>query len=146
MPEVFVGGQLGIDALGLEHHADLATEVRGVLCSVTTHDEGAASGGDHQCGKDAEERGLAAAIGTEEPEEFGGADIKGDAVERGAVFVAMDEVLYGDNGFGRGTIHPYSFSYSGDFRDQAYPQDWYQFTTSGEELGVETRVPRKGNC
>ena len=65
MPEILVGSQLFVDALRLEDNADLPTDGGGILGCVKTHDQGAAGGRHHQCRKNAEQGGLAAAVGAE---------------------------------------------------------------------------------
>ena len=66
MPEIFVGGELGIDALRLEDDADVAAQRSGLANGVEAGDGGAAGGGDHERGKNAEQRGLAAAVRAEQ--------------------------------------------------------------------------------
>ncbi len=97
MPEVFVGGELGVNALGLEDDADVAAQRSGLANGVEAGDRGAAGSGDHERGKDAEQSGLAAAVRAEQSEKFGGANVEGDAVEGGAILVAMDEVANGND-------------------------------------------------
>ena len=97
VPEIFGGGQLQVDALGLEDDADLAAQLVGFLGRVKSHDDGPPAGGYHQGGKDAEQGGLAAAVGPEQAEEFGGADVERNAVQGSASVVAVDEVLDGDH-------------------------------------------------
>src|ERR1035441_5484544 len=82
MPEVFVGGEFRIDALGLEDDANVAAQGSGLANGVQARDGGAAGGRDHERGKNAEESGLAAAVRTEETEEFSGVNFERDAVER----------------------------------------------------------------
>src|SRR5580692_4476716 len=48
MPEVLVGGQLGIDTLGLENYTDLTAKIGRILRSVKSQDQGATRSGDHQ--------------------------------------------------------------------------------------------------
>ena len=100
MPEVFVGGEFGINALGLEDDADVATKGSGLANGVEAGDRSAARGRDHECGKNPEESSLAAAVRSEKAEEFGGAHVEGNAFERGAVLIAMDEVANGNDGDG----------------------------------------------
>ena len=98
MPEVFVGGELGVDALGLEDNADVAAHGSGLADGVEAGDGGAAGSGDHERGKNSKESGLAAAVRAEQAEEFGGTNVERDAVKRGAVLVAVDEVANGNDG------------------------------------------------
>ena len=100
MPEVFVGGEFGVNALGLEDDADVAAQGSGLPNSVEAGDRGAAGSRDHECGKNPEESGLAAAVWAEKAEEFGGTNVEGNAVKRSAVLIAMDEVANGNDGDG----------------------------------------------
>ncbi len=52
----------------------------------------------HERGKNAEQSRLAAAVWTKESEEFGGAHIERDAVQRGAVLIAMNKVANRNDG------------------------------------------------
>src|SRR5580700_10101914 len=96
MPEILVGGELEVDALGLKDHADLAAYAGRLLRGIATHDGGAAGGGEHQGGKNPEERGLAAAIRTKQAKQFGRTHGERNAVESSAVLVAMEHVLNGN--------------------------------------------------
>src|SRR5208282_376466 len=98
MPEVLVGGELEVDALGLEDDADMAAQRSGLANGVEAGDGGAAGSGDHEGGKYAEESGLAAAVRAEKAEKFGGVNVEGDAIERGAVLIAVDEVANDNDG------------------------------------------------
>jgi len=152
MPQVLVGGELQINTLCLEYDADMATQGSGILRGIVTHDEGAAGGRDHQGGEDPEQGGLAAAIWTEQAEEFGGADVEGDAVERSAAFVAVNQILYGDDRRG-GVLHLWTgIGESGGFCDQSKTP---KTTTSlrhpaanqarRNRFTMETRRHREGN-
>src|ERR1035437_3043596 len=102
MPEIFIRGELGIDALGLEDDANVAAPRSGLANRVQPSDHGAAGSRDHERGKNSEQSSLAAAVWTEETEEFGGANVERDAVERDAILVAMHEIVKGNDGLGRG--------------------------------------------
>src|ERR1035437_7625260 len=104
MPEIFIGGELGVDALGLEDDADVAAQGAGLANGVQAGDHGAAGSRNHERGKNSEQSGLAAAVRTEKTEEFGGANVERDAVERDAILVAMHEIANGNSndGLGRG--------------------------------------------
>src|SRR5579864_1622862 len=110
MPEVLISCQLGVDALGLEHDADLAAEGRRILDGIAAHDQGATRGRNHQCRKNAEKGRFAAAVGAEKSKEFCGTDVEGDTVERCAVLVTMDQILYRNDGLGGLAVHNHSFS------------------------------------
>ena len=119
MPEIFVGGEFQVDALGLKDHADLAPQARRFLRGVAAHDGGASGGRKHQGGKNPEERGLAAAVGAEQAEQFRGAHVERNAVQSGAVAVAMHQVLYGNDGLdGRMSYFRSGVGECGNFRDQ----------------------------
>ncbi len=98
MPEVFVGGEFEIDARGLEDDADVAAQRSGLANGVEAGDGGAAGGGDHEGGKNAEQSGLAAAVRAEKAEKFGGVNLEGDAIERGAVLITVDEIANDNDG------------------------------------------------
>ena len=97
MPEILIGGQFRIDALGLENDADLAAKAGGILRRVAAHNESAPAGGNHQRGKNAEERRLTAAVWTEQSEQFCGTNIEGNAIQSRAGLVFVDEVLNGND-------------------------------------------------
>src|SRR5579883_188677 len=67
--EVLLDGEGFIEALALENHADVAADGGGVADHIVTGQHGAAGGGDHHGGEDAEERGFAAAVGAEKTED-----------------------------------------------------------------------------
>ena len=93
MPQIFVSGEFGVDTLRLKHDADLAAEAGGILGGIVSHDHGAARGRNHERRKDPEERGLAAAVRPEQAEQFCRTHVEGNAVQRRAVLVAMDQVF-----------------------------------------------------
>src|SRR3982074_1805771 len=96
MPKVFVGGEFGVDALGLEDDADVAAQRSGLADGVEAGDRGTAGGGHHKRRKDAEEGSLAAAVRAEKAEQFSGANVERDALKCGAVLIAMDEIANGN--------------------------------------------------
>ncbi len=98
MPEIFVGGKFEIDALGLEDDADVSPHGSGLVHGVEAGDGGAAGSRDHERGQNSEESGLAAAVRAEQAKELGGSNIKRNAVKRGAILVAMDEIANGNDG------------------------------------------------
>ena len=101
MPEVLVGGQLWINALRLKHDADLSSQVGGILRGIAAHDQGAAGGGNHQSRENSEQSSLSAAIGSEQSEQFRRPHVEGNSVQRSAIFVAVNQILYGNDGRGR---------------------------------------------
>jgi hypothetical protein len=98
MPKILVGRELEVDALRLKDHADLPPHARRLLRRVAAHDGGAAGGRNHQRGKNPEERGLAAAIRTEQAEQLRRTHVERNSVQSGAVLIAMHQVLYGNDG------------------------------------------------
>ena len=100
MPEIFIGGEFRVDALGLENDADVAAKCFGLANRVQASDHGTAGSRHHERGKNAEQSCLAAAVRAKETEEFGRADVERDAVERDAILVAMHQVANGNDGLG----------------------------------------------
>src|ERR1700690_1709099 len=72
MPEVFVGGQLCVDALRLKDDADVPAQCPGLADGVDARDRGAAGSGDHERGKNPEQSRLAPAVRAGPAKEFGG--------------------------------------------------------------------------
>jgi hypothetical protein len=92
MPEILGGGQLYVDALGLEDHTDLAAQAVGVAGNIKSHDLGVSTNWNHQSGEDAKQRRLSAAIRSQQSEEFGLTHIEGDTVQRGAITIMMHDI------------------------------------------------------
>jgi hypothetical protein len=101
VPEVFVGGELEVDALRLKNDTDVAAQGSGLTNGIEAGDHGAARSGDHERGKNSKESCLAAAVWAEQSKKLGRADIERDAVKRGALLVAMDKIANGNNGLAR---------------------------------------------
>src|SRR5208282_2866755 len=101
MPEVFVGRELGINALGLEDDTDVAAQGPRLADGIEAGDGGAPGRGDHERGENAEQGGFAAAVRPQQTKKLGGANVEGDAVERGAILVTMDKVANRNDGLGR---------------------------------------------
>ena len=99
MPEIFIGRELGVDALRLENDANVTAKRARLADGVESGDGRAAGSRDHQCGEDAEESGLAAAVGAKQSEEFGGANVERDAVEGGAILITVHQIADGDDRF-----------------------------------------------
>ena len=119
MPKILVGRELQVDALGLKDHADLPAQARWFLRRIAAHDGGAAGGRKHQGGKNPEERGLAAAVGAEQAEQFRRTHVERNAVQSGAVLIAMHQVLDGNDGpDGSGRYFRSGVGDGGNFRYQ----------------------------
>ena len=71
VPQIFVGSQFQVDALRLEDHADFASQFARLFRRVKSLDHSPAATRYHQSRKNAEHRGLAAAIRSEKPKQFG---------------------------------------------------------------------------
>src|ERR1019366_3882070 len=98
MPEVLASGKFQVDAWGLKDDADAAAQGSRLANGVEASNSGIAGGRNHERGKNAEKRGLAAAVGTEQAEEFGGANVEGHSIERGAVGIAVNDVAHLNDG------------------------------------------------
>src|SRR3954466_5702989 len=98
MPEVLVGREFQIDALRLEYDSDLSAQRGWILSGVAAHHQRVAGSRDHQGRQDTKQSGFAAAVGAEQPEQFRGADVERNTIQRGAVFVAVNQILYGNDG------------------------------------------------
>ena len=68
VPQILGCGQFQVDALGLEHDADLTAQLVGFLGRVKSHNDGAAASGNHQRRENAKHGGLAAAVGPQQSE------------------------------------------------------------------------------
>src|SRR5579872_407356 len=103
MPKVLSGGQLHVDALRLENHANLSSQIIRVTSDIKTHNRSVPAYRNHQRGEDAKQRGLTAAVGSKQSEKFGVTNVEGCAVESCAVAITMHDILHRDDGrFGRG--------------------------------------------
>ena len=102
MPEILIGGELGIDTLGLKDDSDASTQSSGLAHGVEAGNRGAAGSRHHERRKNAKQSCLAAAVRPEQTKKLGGANVERDAVEGGAVLVAMDEVANGNDGLACG--------------------------------------------
>lgn len=102
--EVLLGGEFDVEAGALEDDAEALADGVGLGEGVAAEDadDGARPGGSEHGGDDAEEGGLAPAVGAEDAEDLALGDGEVDAVERGAVGlgVGVREVLDVDGGGG----------------------------------------------
>src|SRR5258706_14147651 len=97
MPKILVRGELQVDALGLKDHADLPPHSRQLLRRIAAHDGGAACGGKHQGRENPEQRGFAAAVRSQQAEQFRGTYVERNVVQSSAGLVAMQQVVYGND-------------------------------------------------
>src|SRR5919201_328890 len=100
MAQIFGGGELNVHTLRLKHDSDFPSQTVRIPGSIAAHNDGAAFRRQHQCGKYAKERGLAAAVGTKKAKQLGALHLEGNAVERNSFIVAMPDVIddYGGRG------------------------------------------------
>src|SRR5712692_1779055 len=97
VPKIFRRSQLHIDALGLEDDSDLAAQLVGFPGDVVSHDEGAPANRDHQGGKNSKQSSLAAAIWTEQAEQFCMAHFERNPVQSRTAVVAVHQILDGND-------------------------------------------------
>src|SRR5579862_1398188 len=131
MPKVLVRRELRVDALCLKHDANLAPEAGCIRRGIASHNEGTAGGRYHQGRENAEKSSLAAAIRTEQAKQLRGTHIERNSIQRRAVFIAMDQILYGNNrGGGSGLSFRPGINEHSDFRGQNENSgNFNQFTT-----------------
>ncbi len=135
MPQILIGRQLGIDALRLKNHADLAAQTRGILAASHPMTMARPAVGNHQCRENSEQSGFAAAIRTEQSKQLRRAHVEGNAIQRGAVLITMDQILNGN--YGRGgcaRVPDRHRRVQRLLRPKNYPGDCKQFTTSGRTV------------
>ncbi len=118
MPQVLVRGQLLVDTLRLKDDANLPAETGRILRCIATHHNGAPAGRDHQRRENPEKRRLPAAIGSDQTKLFRRTHVKRNSIQRSPVLVAVDQVLYGNNGRGGWLNFGSSFRERRYFRDQ----------------------------
>ena len=75
MLEIFGDGELEVEAAGLKDDADLLAHLVGVARHIEALDAGAASGGGHECGENAEEGRFPAAVRVEQAEDLARAEL-----------------------------------------------------------------------
>ena len=68
--QVLLDGELDVERARLEDDAGLLADLPGFLGDIEAADGGRAARRNHECREDAEERGLAAAIGAEQAEDL----------------------------------------------------------------------------
>src|SRR5258708_32506464 len=119
MPQILIRGQLLVDTLRLKYHADLPSHARWILGRVQSPDHGVPCRRNHQCGKNAEQRGFAAAVGAEQSKQLGRPHVKRNSIEGRPFVVPVNQTLYGNDGCsGRGTHLRTGVSEHSHFRDQ----------------------------
>src|SRR2546425_7580379 len=96
MAKVFRSRQFQINALRLEYYADFAAQPTWILGGVMPQNCCPSTDRNHQRRKDAEHRGLAAAIRAEQAEKLCRPDIKRDSVQRCPVAIAVHQIAQHD--------------------------------------------------
>ncbi len=131
MPQILIGGQLRDRRSAPEkQRQSAAADCAGILRRIATHDDGAAAGRDHQGRENAKQRRLSAAVRAEQPEQFRRPDVERNTVQRRAVLIAMNQILYGNDGARSVRRFQTGISECSDFRNQDdFPGDYNQFTT-----------------
>jgi hypothetical protein len=106
--EVLAHRQLGIERGLLENDAEAAADGGGIDRGPVPEHLGRAGGRRHQRRHDPEQRRLAAAVGTEQAEEFAGLHFERESVEGAVVTVRVREVADGESGRRHGGESDYS--------------------------------------
>jgi hypothetical protein len=96
--QVLGSGKFQIDALRLKYHANPAPQSARILCRIVPQDDRAAGKWNHESRKDAKQRGFAAAVGAQKPEQFCRLDVKRDPVQGHSVAVAMNHIANRNGG------------------------------------------------
>mgnify|MGYP001348806491 CR=1 FL=1 len=97
--EVLPHAQVRVEREATGHVADAGPDVPEVPDDVAPEHLRPPGVRDEERGEDTEERGLAGAVRADDAEDLGGADVEGDAVERGPPAEALDEPLRPDREF-----------------------------------------------
>ncbi len=105
MPEIFVGGQLRINALCLEDYPDLPPNPGSIAHCIASHDQRLTGGRNHQGRKNPKKSCLSAAVRSKQAKQFRGTHVERHAIQGGAIVIAMDEVLYGNDCCRGGTFN-----------------------------------------
>ena len=97
MPQIFVGGEFRVYALGLEYNPKVPPERCRLAHRVEANNRGDSRCRHHESGENPKERRLAASIRAKQSEQFGGLHIERYAVKCGAILVAMHNVTNRNN-------------------------------------------------
>src|SRR5580692_10691250 len=97
MPEVLGCSEFYIDALRLEDHTDLAAQTVGVAGNIESHNLSAPANRDHQSREYAKQRGLSAAVRSQQPEEFRATHIEGNTIQSGSIAIPMHNIAHGND-------------------------------------------------
>src|SRR5438270_1595301 len=98
MPEVLCRGKFQINRLGLEYHTDPSANFVGLLRRVKTRYQCAAAAGQHERGKNPEQRRLSAAVRAKQPKDFASRYVKRNPFESRALAITVAYVLHANHG------------------------------------------------
>src|SRR6185369_12680436 len=97
--------ELAVDARVLEHDTEPLAHLRACSREVVAENVCTTALRHHERREDAKQRGLAAAVGSEQSEDFSGLDLKRNARQRDVCPVAESDVVDGDCG-SRARLYP----------------------------------------
>jgi len=101
--DVLAAGEVVVDGGGLARQADLGAHAGRVGADVDADDAGGAGVGWQQGGEDAEQGGLADAVGAEQAEDAAWLDGEGETVQRADLAEGLDQALGLDDGVVHGS-------------------------------------------
>ena len=93
VPQILRSGQLYVNARRLEHYADLLAKLVRLFGCIKAHDNGPASGWQHQRGENPEHRCLTTAVRTEQSENLRRVNVKRHSIESLAFAIAVAKIL-----------------------------------------------------
>src|SRR6185312_4263789 len=93
MHEVLGGRKLHVHALRLEDDTDASAHLVWLHHGIKAENARASAAWDHERAQYAEKRGFAAAIRSKKSKNFRGPNVKGDAVQRDAIVIAVPQRL-----------------------------------------------------
>ena len=99
MAEVFGGGELFVEAGGLEDDADLLADGFALGFQIEAEEGNFSIADGDEGGEDSEEGGFTAAVGPEESEDFTGLDGEVQIIDGDSVAVGVGEVFDLEDGF-----------------------------------------------
>src|SRR5262252_2375567 len=98
MPQILVRGKLWVHTLCLKHDPNALPQGGRLANDIEAQDLGSARTGHHQCGKNPEKSGLAAAVGTEQTEQFSRANLKRNPGQGGSIPIPVNQFAHANNG------------------------------------------------
>ena len=123
MPEVFVSGELQINALRLKDYADLPPQTRRILRGIAPHDGGTSRRSEPSTWKESGKALSCRFRSAQQAEQFRRTHVERNAIERRAVLVAMYQIFDGNHGLAGGEFSSgCGDGDCGDFRCQRVPE------------------------